>query len=158
MAPESKRNWLFVVDEEFAEAVCSKGWARVGKGYLYGRQGKSMVYMHRYIWELAFGLPVPRVIDHINGIRWDNRQCNLRAATFSLNGLNNPSNKGVCHYPNRNLAKPYQARIQCKGSTISLGYFATHEEASAAYQKVKEELIRKEEQLALSQPVSKRPK
>ena len=36
---------------------------------------------------------------------------------------------GVCHLPGR--PKPYQARVRRGGTPVSLGYFATAEEAPA---------------------------
>src|SRR5262252_6131859 len=43
---------------------------------------------HRVIWALMTGAWPKEEIDHINGDRADNRWCNLRAATRSINGRN----------------------------------------------------------------------
>jgi hypothetical protein len=150
MAPTPKRNWLFVVDEEFAEVVCGMSWHRLGKGYLSSRGFTNKVLMHRFVWELAHGKPPERMLDHINGIRWDNRLSNLRLANETLNGLNihasrgRTGHQGVWHITDRPLAKPWRAAICHRGKQQIIGYFATPEEASAAYQAAKAELIQKE--------------
>lgn len=43
---------------------------------------------HRCAWLLEKGSEPPETIDHINGIRDDNRICNLRAASFAENVRN----------------------------------------------------------------------
>lgn len=79
-------------------------------------------------------------IDHINGIRSDNRLENLRWVTRSENGFNRKQNetniygKGVSLDKNRNSNKKYLARITSNNKTVYLGYFKTPEEASIAYQ------------------------
>lgn len=74
-------------------------------GYLIGRLrslpgGKcAHIYAHRVAWKLTYGAE-PAEVDHINGIRDDNRLVNLRAVTPSENqrntalGSNNKS--GLC--------------------------------------------------------------
>lgn len=44
-------------------------------------------YAHRLAFAMM-GLPVPDLVDHVNRDRSDNRFCNLRPATHSLNVLN----------------------------------------------------------------------
>lgn len=43
---------------------------------------------HRVIWKMVHGVDPVGVIDHINGIRDDNRIANLRDVTPAQNGLN----------------------------------------------------------------------
>lgn len=48
-------------------------------GYIRISRDNRVIYMHRWIWEQIYG-PIPSgwEIDHINGIRTDNRLDNLR--------------------------------------------------------------------------------
>lgn len=74
-------------------------------------------------------------VDHINGVRADNRFANLREATPGQNtqnvgrrSTNTSGYKGVSPHKGR-----WHARIVVNYQTIPLGYFSTPEEAHAAY-------------------------
>jgi len=58
-----------------------------GTGYLYVRVGNKDYRVHRVIWLHVYG-ELPKVIDHINGNRTDNRLNNLRGFTVAANNLN----------------------------------------------------------------------
>lgn len=61
-------------------------------GYLtIGIQGKTY-YAHRIAWLLITGSWPKTMIDHINGIKDDNRLCNLREATLGQNAHNQTIN------------------------------------------------------------------
>jgi len=82
-------------------------------------------------------------IDHINGVRDDNRLSNLRAVSKTENMWNqrkaHPANKlGVMGV--RREYNMFQARISINGKTIWLGSFNTAELAHEAYLKAKREL------------------
>ena len=77
------------------------------------------------------------LIDHINGIRSDDRWCNLRCATHSQNHMNIPHQrnntlglKGV--YFHKQSGK-YCARITVNRRTTALGLYKTPAEAYTAY-------------------------
>lgn len=88
---------------------------------------------HRLAWLYVTGEWPSGDIDHANGIRSDNRFCNLRIATHRQNMANAPRRvdskhgKGVKQIRNR-----WQARIG-KNGIIHLGTFNTKGEALAAY-------------------------
>ena len=63
---------------------------------------------HRLAWLYVYGYLPSQLIDHINGIKDDNRICNLRLGNKSLNGANSkvPKNnksgyKGVYWYASK---------------------------------------------------------
>ena len=75
--------------------------------------------------------------DHINGIKTDNRRCNLRVCTRSENSSNRGASsnnktrlKGVSK--NSDL-ETFRAEITVNGKKIYLGSFRTPEEAHIAY-------------------------
>jgi hypothetical protein len=105
------------------------------KGYLQvGIDGK-LYYVHRIVWAMH-GKNLAPVLDHINGNKADNRIENLRAATYSQNGMNRGANsnsasgvKGVYWY--KNISK-WRAVVQLDRRQHHAGYFDTKEEAAAA--------------------------
>lgn len=118
---------------KIAGHVGCSGYRKIGcKGYMFRA--------HRLCWFIVYGVMPEYEIDHINGLKDDNRLCNLREATLSENRTNvklrssNTSGfKGVC-IVNR-IAKPYRAAIQKNRRRISLGNFETAEQAHDAYVK-----------------------
>lgn len=99
---------------------------------LYGKQYK----LHRIIWLIVYGKWPTQFIDHINGIKGDNRLINLREVTRTENQLNRPYHrKGGL--PFTSYHKKYKKWAAVLPSVISkkhkisryLGYFDTQEEA-----------------------------
>lgn len=95
-------------------------------------------YTHRVAWYLFYGEwpPAGMQIDHINGIRTDNRIVNLRLVTPQQNRMNEGARsslpKGVSLFVQGNY-KRWRARIKIDRKQKHLGYFDTTEQASAAY-------------------------
>lgn len=56
-------------------------------GYVVVQACGKLYLAHRLAFALM-GQPIPRIVDHINGDKSDNRWENLRPANYSLNGLN----------------------------------------------------------------------
>ena len=114
-----------------------------GGGYLglgLQRHGVQItVNVHRLVAEAFIPNPDGKpVIDHIDRNKQNNVVSNLRWATHSENHHNvgmRPDNttgfKGVHIHEGRK--KPYQVRTRENGKYISLGYFATKEEAAECY-------------------------
>jgi len=100
----------------------------------FGMGGKNYL-AHRIAWLIVFGVE-PRLIDHINGERSDNRLCNLRIATASQNVINSRKRKSSFQYRGlwRNNSR-WSASICLAGRKIYLGTFLTDIEAAQAYDK-----------------------
>lgn len=92
---------------------------------------------HRLAWLLHYGFPPAGQMDHINGVRSDNRIENLRLATPSQNCANrrvNPSSKcGIKGVRQCKLRGKWRAYVSISGRRTYLGHFATAEEANRAY-------------------------
>ena len=102
-------------------------------GYLGICIGPKRWQAHRIAWALHTGEWPKDQIDHINGIKTDNRACNLREATNSQNGknlklskANTSGHKGVCF--DKQTGK-WRAMIKVDFKTIQLGRYADKDEA-----------------------------
>jgi hypothetical protein len=102
------------------------------------RDNKVITYsLHRIIMERILGrkLDSSDIVDHINRNGLDNRRCNLRLATATLNSRNKPLQKNnTSGYRGvRKRFGKYYAEASVDGKKIHLGIFATPEEASSVY-------------------------
>ena len=104
-------------------------------GYRHVRVDGKLVGEHRIIYEMFNG-PIPdgMQIDHINGVRDDNRIENLRVVTITENHHNRKTVKGFTF---RKSEGKFQAYIQVGDKQVSLGYHETPVDARAAYLRAK---------------------
>lgn len=108
----------------------------IGKdGYLAISLNRRRMVGHRVAWAMHYGEWPKQALDHINGIRSDNRIANLRLADIWQNAANKapPSGrreKGIRLLPNGK----WQAQIQVRGKLKYLGRFTEKAEAAKAYQ------------------------
>lgn len=72
-------------------------------------------------------------IDHINGIKSDNRICNLRPATRSQNGANRVAIRGMKGAFFHKSSGKWSAQISKENKKMHLGLFDTEGEAHEAY-------------------------
>lgn len=109
------------------------GW-RESTGYRIVSLHRVKAFEHRLAWYYMTSEWPKDQIDHINGIRDDNRWCNLREATVAQNNAskkirkNNESGMTGVFY-NRNR---WVAQITVNREKIILGRFETFEEARDA--------------------------
>lgn len=95
--------------------------------------------VHRAVWEAFNGAIAPGLeIDHINGIRTDNRLVNLRAVTKTENGQNRrqaTANSKIrfLGVSEQKTTGKFRARINVAGKEMALGDYKTPEEAHRAY-------------------------
>lgn len=105
-------------------------------GYLAVKFRGECFLQHRIAWLLAHR-EWPAVIDHINGVRNDNRLTNLRSCTTAQNAYNTPIARGIAGYKGvcKSTRGPgWHASINVGGGKQRyLGSFRTADEASAAY-------------------------
>lgn len=125
----------------------------VKKGQIAGTKGNGYRQLivegarlrgHRIAWLMVYGVWPKGDIDHINGVRDDNRIANLRDVTRSVNVQNQrrPQVHGKSGFLgvswNKN-ARKWSATIRIGGRSRHLGLFVTAEEAYQAYLNKKRE-------------------
>lgn len=105
--------------------------------------GKTF-YSHRLAWFYMHKEWPPEMLDHINGVRDDNRLENLRLATRSLNLQNQrkASKNNKCGFLGVHRKKgcpvnPYVAELRVNGKIKRIGYYSTPEIAHQAYLEAK---------------------
>jgi hypothetical protein len=114
-------------------------------GYISISINRKRQQAHRLAWFYIYGEFPKYDIDHINGIRHDNRIENLRLATRSENMQNlkkaksdNKSTGLLGTFLDKRDGRIY-ARIKINKNLIHLGCFETKEEAHEAYLTAKRE-------------------
>jgi hypothetical protein len=160
------KDWLTIEEArsrlEYRPETGALIWKKCRDSSKIGTQSKSLdvsVYVqvniagtvlkgHRLAWYLHYGAWPVGPIDHINGVRDDNRIENLREVDHKTNcqnvrlgSMRNKSTGFLGVYKNKNCKlKPYRAKIVSDGRQIHLGGYATPEEAHAAYVAAKRNL------------------
>lgn len=131
-----------ILKRKFHHKCTSKAIKRNGitykkKGYLLFRFRGKYYRVHRVVWFMIYGTQ-PKSIDHINGIRDDNRIDNLRSCTTSQNKMNTKSyanntsgHKGVYFLGEKHKNK-WIVKIGVKGKSIYIGIYNCIEEAAKA--------------------------
>lgn len=102
-------------------------------GYHQGMVLSYKLLAHRTIWAMVHDR-WPTFIDHINGVRGDDRLVNLREVTRSENQRNqkrNAANTSGQMGVNAMSSGRWTAKIKANHRQIYLGTFATAEEATA---------------------------
>ena len=106
------------------------------KGYFCGRVCGADLLAHRVGWAIHYGSWPANEVDHINGIRTDNRIENLRSVDTKQNARNKAmplSNRsGTVGVSKMSGCNRWRARIYGPDGELHLGLFETLSEAVAA--------------------------
>lgn len=115
------------------------------KGYINIMVDGRLYPAHRLVWLHEHGRWPDAQIDHINGVKTDNRIANLREATNGQNKQNMRSARadnesGLLGVRWHKRDRRWHARIMVDGAPKHLGSFGTSNEAQAAYLSAKRQL------------------
>ena len=118
--------------------------SKYSDGYIYLKINGGRYKAHRLVFLYLYGQMPLNEVDHINGVKDDNRLSNLRTVTKTENIQNQTKpqkhNKcgllGVCYDKE---SKRFLAQISVYGKQKKLGRFNTKEEAHQAYLTAKRE-------------------
>ena len=119
--------------------VCThiNNWGYIQLTWDRGSSGRMRQLAHRIAWFKTNGsIPEGFMIDHINGVKTDNRIENLRLICKSGN-MQNSKWKG---YRLHKASGKYAAAIKIDGTSKHLGLFTTEREARQAYLEAKKVL------------------
>ena len=127
-------NLIWKVSRQGNKGINSIAGCLSKNGYIVISLNKKLQYAHRLIYVWHYGeISKDMLIDHINGIKYDNRIENLRTITHQQN-LFNTKAKGYNFDKNKNK---FKAQIMVSGKRKHLGLFNTQEEASNTYLEAK---------------------
>jgi hypothetical protein len=121
--------------------LAKKSWYSLNGYVIRKNEFRNYVQMHSVIMEriLRRKLNKNEEVDHINGIRSDNKRENLRLVHHSENCSNirkSSKTRLTCKYKGVHYditKKKYRARITSKGVTHHLGFFDEAEDAAREY-------------------------
>lgn len=104
-------------------------------GYRHGRIFRCAYVAHRIAWKIFYGHD-PDEIDHINGVRDDNRIANLRNVDHKVNGRNvtmcKRNTSGITGVSWNTRNNNWRAYIKTPEKVIYLGSFSNIEDAAKA--------------------------
>jgi hypothetical protein len=116
-----------IVDDDKYHELKKYSWSQKSL-YCQTRMSNKNVLMHRYLMKAE----PDQIVDHINGNPNDNRLCNLRFASFSLNARNKEA-KGLSKHLGVTLVKKrWIATIAKDRVTYNCGSYDTEDEAAVA--------------------------
>lgn len=139
---EPETGKLFWLDYEGMPPMWRSRWAGkeaftylVDKGYRVGKLDGVLFLAHRVAYAIHHGESPDDQIDHINGVKDDNRIGNLRVVSHQENHRNKPmrsdNTSGITGVVWDKTKRKWRAQIKMNGRGVTLGYFETLDEAAA---------------------------
>ena len=137
---------MFEDSKQTAEHKCSRWNSRLAgkeafnginiEGYKRGLIWSRQYIAHRIAWAVHHGSWPEQQIDHINGVKTDNRMCNLRDVSATENGRNRTlqanSTSGVTGVNWNKGARKWRACIRVQQKYVYLGHYRAIDDAIAA--------------------------
>lgn len=140
---ESTGEFVWKISVKGTRGIGKQAGTLTNKGYMDVCIRGKKYGLHRVAFYFKIG-KMPSNVDHINGIKSDNRWCNLRPASIRENAFNtnkrSPKSgfKNV-YYDKRGVKKWFVVVFDSQGKKQHLGYFLTPEEANTIAVKARKE-------------------
>lgn len=130
ITPNGKNKQDILVDEQY-KWLAKYSWSVGAGGYALAWIDGKARNLHSYI------LPPPKgmYVDHINGVRTDNRMSNLRIVTPSQNRMNAVNHRGISDYKGVTFCKQTQ-RWACRVGSTWGGRFNSELDAALKYNEI----------------------
>lgn len=120
---------------QFTWHVSNTGYPQRSERYGLRKENKTKsIQMHRDVAKRSGVFNNDIFHDHIDRNKLNNQRKNIRSATRSINGFNRVTELGKSGYRGvKQMGDKWQARVGGNKNRITLGTFATPEEAARAY-------------------------
>ena len=106
--------------------VGQEAGTKLPSGYVRVRINKKRIMAHRIIWEMHYGkIPDSLQIDHINGVKDDNRIENLQLVTAKQNQQRKNYSKGFSYSKDSHRVRRYSAHKMFNYKLYHLGNYGT---------------------------------
>jgi len=120
-------NFMYDPDNGVMQRVDGKICNTLNNGYYRTNIGNKSYYVHQLAWLFVYGY-MPKVIDHINMNKTDNRIFNLRNVNHHTNMKNKTletRNKSGVNGVFQDFCGKFKASIGVNGKTVHIGMFAS---------------------------------
>jgi hypothetical protein len=136
MVIRSVNGYNIIVDDDCDKSIFDCTWYITAHGYARCMQENKTGYHFLHHMIMGFRTSEVMTIDHINMNKLDNRKCNLRHVSKSLNQVNRDKRSG--NYKSTfkgvsSLGKYWRAYININKKRHELGSYASEVDAARAY-------------------------